>query len=133
LRRRQDERVRQPGRGVRRFQGLGRFGCSATCQLESTAATAWSTRRRGLRRPDAQPCRLPAARRLRQRHPRHRSGAQHLRGVRRPQHRQRRRLPATCTFEFCGDGIVNNGELCDRTATPETCNPTARRAAATAR
>ncbi|HEX3761505.1 MAG TPA: DUF4215 domain-containing protein, partial [Kofleriaceae bacterium] len=27
-----------------------------------------------------------------------------------------------CEREFCGDGIVNNGEVCDRALTPTTCN-----------
>jgi cysteine-rich repeat protein len=27
-----------------------------------------------------------------------------------------------CKFEFCGDGIVNNHEQCDRALTPDTCN-----------
>ena len=27
-----------------------------------------------------------------------------------------------CKFEFCGDGVVNNGEPCDRALTPATCN-----------
>jgi cysteine-rich repeat protein len=29
---------------------------------------------------------------------------------------------ASCVREFCGDGIVNNGEACDRGLTPATCN-----------
>jgi cysteine-rich repeat protein len=27
-----------------------------------------------------------------------------------------------CKREFCGDGIVNNGEACDRALTPASCN-----------
>jgi cysteine-rich repeat protein len=29
---------------------------------------------------------------------------------------------STCKLEFCGDGKLNNGEACDRTLTPATCN-----------